>query len=143
MMLWQDGSAVVAWFAGLIVHYGMNVDEQRRFYLLTANRTEALRLALEGFRNFAFVGLLEDIQRSGELLAWQLDVPNTPNWLTRMNFIQNKPVLSEDQLQAIRKRLRVLQPMDFWFFDFLKQDFAARYEALRRGAAPKVCARIR
>lgn len=124
-MLWRDGNAAVAWFAGLTVDYGMGLsaEEDARRERALANRSAALAAALEGYGRFGFVGVLEDERTSG-LLAGALGVPPQP--FPRANFIENKPALTSQTRRAVRARLAALAPMDAWFYEFVRADLGRR-----------------
>mmetsp|Transcript_103651 Transcript_103651/g.288760 ORF Transcript_103651/g.288760 Transcript_103651/m.288760 type:complete len:236 (+) Transcript_103651:3-710(+) len=135
LMVWQDGVAGVAWFAGETVHYGMgatgNTADNARMRRAIRNRTETLRRAVRNYHRFAFVGLLEEKDASMELLQHALGWAATPQ-MERLNAASpSYPEPTRGETRRIRAALRVLIPMDLWFYQYVRADFRSRHAALR------------
>jgi len=134
LMVWQDGVAGVSWWAGDTVHFGMGAtgdsSDSLRLRSSIQNRTETLRRAVRNYERFVFVGLLEQLDASLVLLAHALGWRSPPR-LERLNAASPPwPSPGPKVRRRLRAALRVLAPMDMWFYEFVKSDFHERLAVL-------------
>lgn len=135
LMVWQDGAAGVAWFAGTTVHCGMGATgdkaDNNRLRISILNRTETLRNAVKNYHKFQFVGILEELDSSLELLADTLGWTSVPQMELKNAASTRYPEPSPAEMRRIREALRILAPMDTWFYHYVRSDFHARLRVLK------------
>eukprot|EP00928_Gymnodinium_smaydae_P085879 TRINITY_DN69593_c0_g1_i1.p1 TRINITY_DN69593_c0_g1~~TRINITY_DN69593_c0_g1_i1.p1 ORF type:complete len:178 (-),score=25.66 TRINITY_DN69593_c0_g1_i1:339-830(-) len=106
-----------------------NLADNSRLHAAIANRTETLRRAVRNYRRFAFVGIVGDIDASLELLRHRLGWRSAPT-LGRLNANAGRSEATRGERRRLRQLLRALAPMDVWFFEYVRRDFAAQVAAL-------------
>lgn len=145
LMVWQDGVAGVSWWAGDTVHFGMgatgDLADGLRLRASIQNRTETLRRAVRNYHRFIFVGLLEEMEASLALLQYVLGWRSPPhvehlNVATPPRPAHGTPA----ERRRLRAALRVLAPMDMWFYEYVKADFNERIAAMQSSSARDECA---
>lgn len=127
---WQDGQAGVSWLTGTHiaewVRKGENTEKdpetlERWFFDYEKQLTEAA----DKIDKMFWFGILEDLDRSLELLAFQLDKPvNHLKKITHQNLHKIEPSLPTEKST---KFLRNLMPQDIWLYDYAKRVFEARW----------------
>eukprot|EP00747_Dinoflagellata_sp_TGD_P099607 gnl/TRDRNA2_/TRDRNA2_167797_c1_seq1.p3 gnl/TRDRNA2_/TRDRNA2_167797_c1~~gnl/TRDRNA2_/TRDRNA2_167797_c1_seq1.p3 ORF type:complete len:198 (+),score=25.12 gnl/TRDRNA2_/TRDRNA2_167797_c1_seq1:22-594(+) len=133
LMVWQDGMAGVAWWAGLTIHVGMGSTgdgpDSVRLRALYGNRTETLRRAVENYHRFVFVGLLDQRDESLRLLQHTFGWTSSPHMGDANSG--NRPHQShftDQEQEQLRTALRMLAPMDLWLYAYIAADFRARFD---------------
>lgn len=149
--IWQDGQAGVSWFTGTqTTAWGITDSvtreeiKKREKHSLDSNAMMAI--AAKRLKNTFWFGILEDLEKSMELLQWQLEYEpanKQPLVLDRKNVHsvahhRNHHELSHDAWQApvdanTKAQLKRLMPMDIWFYGYAKQLFDARYNFMKTG----------
>lgn len=137
-----DGWGGVCWLAGLCQTKWYvrtspvgKKENSRRKLILTGEPMKALQMAKHGLQGLAWFGLLEDSDRSMELLKWQLGLDMDTPGLTALNVNKVKEKVADEDLQLLRKRA----PLDVALYKHAQGLFEKRWkayqEALREGKA--------
>ena len=120
--IWMDGEAGVMWLSGL--HVGKwvqipqsDIKEREKHFLETKL---VAKLVIERMLNTTWFGLLEDLDRSMEMLSAKL---GTSVQMAKKNTNEHK-----DKNNVVRKKLAELMPFDLWMYDFAVQVFEARWK---------------
>ncbi|CAG5113370.1 Oidioi.mRNA.OKI2018_I69.chr2.g7481.t1.cds [Oikopleura dioica] len=150
---WQDGQAGVSWLTGTHiadwVHKGAEANrdpdtQERKFFDFENQLTEAA----DKIDKMFWFGILEDYERSLELLAYQLDKPlknfkRLQQKIGRQNLHKLEPSLPSEESTEFLKNL---MPQDIWLYEYAKTVFQARwnyyktriYQHPKRPAFPKI-----
>ena len=135
---WQDGQASVAWLTGShVAKWVESIPEKpwtedtknlKEFNLV--NHEKALLQAADRMDRMFWVGILEDMERSIELLEHQFSI--APGTLSRKhlnNGTDNSATVSAEAA----KLLHSLVGMDLWLYDYGRAIFEARYQHFKTG----------
>ena len=76
-------------------------------------------------------GILEDLDRSLELLSFQLNLP--PNSLALPKSNSNRAPSAKPSAESVEK-LESLMPQDIWVYEYAKRVFEARWEYFKTGS---------
>ena len=134
--IWQDGQAAVSWLTGTHIASWAQItkDEVPQRELIASNYTKMCLLAAERLEQTRWFGLLDDIDRSLELLQWEFSLEQKPE-MKKQN--QNKARLShptnDDVTQHEKDALASLMPQDIWLYGYAKLLFAARWNEYQTG----------
>jgi len=111
------------------------VKESRRRQIALVEDSEFVMLkAAENLKNTFWFGILEDIDRSYELLQFQLGLKipimlkNKNSGSTREHYINDKK-MSEKHREFLKKLL----PMDLWLYEYGLKLFEARWTFYKKG----------
>lgn len=134
--VWQDGQAGVSWLTG--THIGNWVrggggkprdipDRERQ----SLNIRRMCLLAAERLEETLWFGFLDDLDRSMELLAYQLGYRKQQIALYQRNKNKraNTPVITDWE----RETLASLMPQDMWLYSYAKLLFEARWVCYKSG----------
>lgn len=126
---WQDGQASVSWLTGtqVITWLGVKSDTIPARERRSLNISEMCLLAARRLENIFWFGIIEDIERSLELLQYQLGCTQKINF-PKLN--QNKHSNATEYEQDI---LASLMPQDIWLYQYAKQLFEARWTYYKTG----------
>ena len=133
---WQDGQAGVSWLTGTHIaewvkkgeHAEKDPDTLERVFF---DYEKQLTEAADKIDKMFWFGILEDLDRSLELLAFQLDKPvNRLRKITNQNLHKIEPSLPSEKST---KFLRDLMPQDIWLYDYAKRVFEARWIFYKTG----------
>lgn len=135
---WQDGQASVAWLTGThIAKWVESVPEKpwtdetknlKEFFLV--NHTQALQQAADRMDSIFWIGILEDMERSIELLEFQLNIERGTLRRMHLNKGTEKHGTVNDEAAEL---LRSLVGMDLWLYDYGRAIFEARYQHYKTG----------
>lgn len=132
--VWRDGAASIVWLTGTSIARWAGVSKEeilareRRAF----NITEMLYTAARRLESTFWFGILEDRQRSFELLQHQLGIKKTiilPK--SNVNSKYSKP--SKLELDIIES----LVPQDLWLYEYAKLLFEARWQLYKTGTYKK------
>ena len=122
--LWYDGTAATSWLAGTnlesYVVGKLGSEEVSRRDLVSANWTYMLNTAIENLHKCLWVGILDEIDRSFEMLKYQTGLEMKMQHLnTRFSNGRNDsyPKLNPFQEDFLKK----LMPMDMFVYEYAKQ----------------------
>lgn len=76
-------------------------------------------------------GILEDLDRSLELLSFQLNLPHKSLTLPKSN--SNRAPSAKPSAESVEK-LESLMPQDMWVYEYAKRVFEARWEYFKTGS---------
>ena len=120
--VWMDGQAGVMWLSGLHVDKWVQIppsdikEREKRFREIKL----VAKLAIERMLNTTWFGVLEDLDRSMEMLSATL---GRSVQMAKKNTNKHK-----DEDKEVRKKLAELMPFDLWIYDFALQVFEARWK---------------
>ncbi|CAG5099810.1 Oidioi.mRNA.OKI2018_I69.XSR.g16697.t1.cds [Oikopleura dioica] len=133
---WQDGQAAVSWFTG--THVGNWVKKGRSaetngeiLERKAFNYQQELLETADKIDGMFWFGILEDLDRSLELLAFQLKLPFGSLSLPKSN--SNKAPAAKPSEESMEK-LQSLMPQDLWVYKYAKRVFQARWEYYKTGS---------
>lgn len=137
-----DGFGGVCWLAGVCPNgwyintypNGKNQTEhERRHELMQRHPSEVLALAKAGLESLAWFGLHEHVDRSMELLKWQLGLDKDVEGLPHENVNPNhvKSSVAEEDLQDLRERI----PLDMALYTHAQALFEKRWLAYQHALA--------
>ena len=122
--LWYDGTAATSWLAGTnldsYVVGKLGSEEVSRRDLVSANWTYMLNTAIENLHKCLWVGILDEIDRSFEMLKYQTGLEMKMQRLNaRFSNGRNNsyPKLNPFQEDFLKK----LMPMDMFVYEYAKQ----------------------
>ena len=130
--VWQDGQAGVSWLTGTHISDWVGCPE----WLMDIRETLALDgtamclLAAERLRQVRWFGILEEWDRSIELLKHEFNLSSVPK-MRHHNKGQEKQYaeLTDPEQEALAS----LMPRDLWLYDYAKRLFEARWQAYQTG----------
>ena len=129
--VWQDGQAAVSWLTGTHIGSwaGCPKDQVQIREKRAQNTTAMMHLAAERLQSVKWFGLLEDLDRSMELLQYAFHLDYRPN-MRQLNKHQTKapPIVTAQDKEA----LALLMPQDLWLYDYAKLLFEARWQAYKQ-----------
>lgn len=139
-IVWQDGNSAVNWFSGLNVHYGMSqlmkrnnlysyINTDRKRLEIWNNRSKVLKMAIDNYHKFIAVGLLEDLDNTINLMKYSLGI-NLQFKHANKNKRKNNNIINDINL---RKIVSQYFPMDIWFYNYVKNDFYKKIDAIKNG----------
>ena len=133
--VWQDGQAAVSWLTGTHIARWVQcpVNEVKSREMRSMNITDMLLNSAINLRRTFWFGNLHDVERSLELLAYQLQI-DKQIFLSKANgnkHDKHESNSKEDQL--IRRKLERLMPQDIWLYKYSKALFDARFAAYKTG----------
>ena len=132
--VWQDGQAGVAWFAG--VHIASWVvdspildssGEKRWRERQSLNATWLLNRATRNFEKFLWVGILEKMAESLELLEYQAGY--APDFAVKKTNSVRK---HEEATAEEKAKLAALMPMDLLFYNHASRAHEAKWTAFQK-----------
>jgi hypothetical protein len=165
--IWQDGQAAVSWLTGTHIATDLSVPSsqlsQREILAMPHDPHHLamlLHIAADRLEQTLWFGILEDVERSMELLQYALHLPNPPPKLPHLNQRgrrrrrkrrnqdatndtnhnenddiddkYNDPANDDkDDEAALRSLLYQLTPQDRWLYEYGTMLFDARYTAYR------------
>jgi hypothetical protein len=166
--IWQDGQAAVSWLTGTHIAADLSIPtsqvSQREILAMPHDPHHLallLHLAADRLEQSLWFGILEDVERSMELLQHALHLPNPPPKLPHLNQRgkrrrrrrnqdtttndttnhdgkddlddkYNDPANDDkDDEAALRSLLYQLTPQDRWLYEYGTMLFEARYTAYR------------
>lgn len=131
--IWQDGQAAVSWLSGTHIASWVGVTklevparEER------AKNAEAMcHLAADRLEQTRWFGILEDLNRSLELLQHEFGLPRRPV-MGRSNKNGKKPLnFKPNELE--QAALASLMPQDIWLYEYSRRLFQARWDLYKNG----------
>jgi len=129
--IWRDGQAGVLWLTG--THTGSfvgidpsEIEERER---RASNATAMCLLAADRLDQTLWFGILEDLDRSMELLGHALNLVETPSFPKANKKRQRQAKPTEWEQEALAS----LMPQDLWLYQYGKRLFEARYQAMLTG----------
>jgi Sulfotransferase family len=131
--IWQDGQAAVSWLSGTHIASWVGVTkaevparEER------AKNAEAMcHLAADRLEQTRWFGILEDLNRSLELLQHEFGLPRRPV-MGRSNKNIKKP-LNFKPSELEQAALASLMPQDIWLYEYSRRLFQARWDHYKNG----------
>jgi hypothetical protein len=131
--VWQDGQAGVSWFAGVhIAGWVVNgpilnkQGEKRWRERQSLNATWLLNRATRNFEKFLWVGILEKMSESLEMLEYQGGYAPGFKVQKKNQHKHNAEASAEE-----KAKLAALMPMDVWFYDHVKRTHEAKWAAFQ------------
>ena len=121
--LWMDGQAGVMWLSGLHIAEWVKmgppseIKEREKSFLETKL---VAKLVIERMLNTTWFGVLEELDRSMEMLSAML---GRSVQMPKKNSNKHK-----DESNEVRKKLAELMPFDLWMYDFALKVFEARWK---------------
>merc|ERR1719436_1210117 len=104
-VLWLTGLCPNGWYVHTSPDGENDTEYERRKNKLHSN-SDILKLAKEQLERFAWFGLLDQADKSMDMLKWQMDLdPSTPGLAS---FNRNSHSMTEEDLQ----QLQTLLPLD-------------------------------
>ena len=135
--IWQDGQASVSWLTGTHIASWAQITKKEvpLREQIASNYTRMCLLAAERLEQTRWFGILDDIDRSLELLQWEFSLSKRPE-MKHQN--QNKNRLNvqpqnEDITQIEMDALASLMPQDIWLYEYAKVLFEARWNEYQTG----------
>ena len=127
--VWQDGQAMVSWLSGTHIAnwVGIPASEVSAREKKWEDIDSVCRLAAKRLRETIWFGILDDVERSMELLTYVLDSPQRIS-LGKSNSHHHASA-TEDE----KKMLGSLMPADIWLFKYARLLFEARWNAYKTG----------
>jgi hypothetical protein len=130
--VWQDGQAAVSWLTGTHIAnwVGCPKDQVEVRERRARNSTAMCYLAAERLQQVKWFGILEDLDRSMELLQHEFmltDIPKMGHSNSANNSTTIKPTAEEVEA------LESLMPQDLWLYEYGKRLFEARWEEYKTG----------
>ena len=134
--VWQDGQAGVSWFAG--VHIAgwvvtgpiLNKNGEKRWReRQSLNATWLLDRAVVNFEKFLWVGILEAMSESLEMLEYQGGY--APGFKVAKKNSHKHGSGAEASAEE-KAKLASLMPMDMWFYDHVKRTHEAKWAAYQQ-----------
>ena len=134
---WQDGQAGTSWLTSTHIGdwvqsgdrkpWSLRSKNQREMYFL--NHKKMMVEAADKLDSMFWIGIVEDMERSIELLEHQLRLEKGSLKMVTANKNESKDRVSE----ASRSALASLVGVDRWLFDYGKRVFEARYHHYKTG----------
>ena len=120
--VWMDGQAGVMWLSGLHVDKWVQIppsdikEREKRFREIKP----IAKLVIERMLNTTWFGVLEDLDRSMEMLSKTLG--------RRVQMVKANVNEHKSENNVVRKKLAELMPFDLWMYDYAVQVFEARWK---------------
>ena len=120
--IWMDGQAGVMWLSGLHIDCWVQIPqsdrkEREKRFLETKH---VAKLVIERMLNTTWFGVLEDLDRSMEMLSATLG--------RNVQMAKKNTNRHKDENNEVRKKLAELMPFDLWMYDFALKVFEARWK---------------
>ena len=130
--IWQDGQAGVSWITGTHIAnwVGCPKEEVEARERRALNATAMTLLAAERLQQVKWFGILEDLERSQELLQYEFNLTKRPSW---KHANENKKKLHTNYTTEDMEGLTSLMPQDLLFYEYAKRLFEARWQAYKTG----------
>jgi len=127
--VWQDGQAMVSWLSGTHIAnwVGIKAAEVSARENKWQDIESVCRLAAKRLRATIWFGILDDIERSMELLKFVIDAPEDISLGKSNSHHHTKASESEEKV------LESLMPADIWLFKYARLLFEARWNAYKTG----------
>ena len=142
--IWQDGQASVSWLTGTHIASWARVPKTqvpgREALASELDKLPLLlHLAADRLEQTLWFGILEDLDRSMELLSYALGRTKTREQYSNKNPLKlpqsNKGKIKHpDITQVEEEALTSLVPQDLWLYEYAQRLFEARWEAYISGS---------
>jgi hypothetical protein len=128
--IWVDGQASVMWLTGTHTDrsVGIPADQVEERERIASDYAAMCHLAADRLEQTLWFGILEDLDRSMELLQYALKLDFRPK-LPKSNRGPKQPPATEWE----KKALESLMPQDMWLYEYAKRLFEARWMAYKTG----------
>jgi hypothetical protein len=132
--IWQDGQAGVSWLTGThIANWAACPKEEVPAREARASDSVAMmHLAADRLEKCKWFGILEDMDRSMELLQHEFELEERPK-LGRSNAAKKKDTKIGDPTEQQLQEIASLMPQDLWLYEFAKRLFEARWSKYKTG----------
>lgn len=129
--IWMDGQGAVRWLTGTHTANFVGIDKNDipRREQVAKNVTEMCMLAADRLDETLWFGILEDLDRSMELLQHALGLRSKPTFPMANTKRQVQPMMNEWEVSVLTSLL----PQDLWLYEYGKRLFEARYQAMKTG----------
>lgn len=128
--IWQDGQASIMWLTGTHIASWVRVPvaevpHRERMFLDTRSICLLAACRLE---ETLWFGFMDDLDRSLELLTYQLDHYRPIRFIHGNRNTYNKTITDSD-----KDILKSLMPLDMWLYSYAKLLFEARWNKFKTG----------
>ena len=139
--IWQDGRAGVSWLTGTMLdkwaignRSQISDSEIEKREILSLNIVRMCMRAAKRLRQTFWFGLLDDPERSLELLSFQLKYPGQIKMrnVNPGNYKRNHETVDSID-SGVREKIRKLMPVDMWLYQYSKLLFEARWGLFKTG----------
>jgi hypothetical protein len=140
--IWQDGQAAVSWLTGTHIASWVRIPKeqipQREVVTARENVPLLLHMAADRLEQTLWFGILEDVDRSMELLSYAMGRTNSSEHYQQMPITlpaANRGKMSHpDPSEAELEALESLVPQDLWLYEYGQRLFEARWDAYQTGS---------
>jgi len=139
--LWQDGEAAGMWLSGTHVsgwkdgkwlqnwvQYGNRKPSRDKVELFNIDFKSIVTEAADKIDTMFWFGIMEDLERSLELLAFQLGYEKKINFVRLRKTPRHIPPTTDDI-----QRISSLMPHDIWIYNYARAVFNARWQYYKSG----------